>query len=241
MNSSVFAAAFHQTSRVAFVIRRGTRSFALLAKSAATYCAAAKRQRRLCLCSERVEVWVVMQIANCAGHRGKSEGNGSLPARRAEGGTNWCEPPSLLSLSLSLSSFLLFTLSTLNWQLAGKWMRCEVSPLKCRVLLFRQQRSSMRDICCSVIRIHLVTCLPSPRSLPIPLPPLPRNIHSVNWGRASFSPSPPPPHSSSTTFFSRMLLKCLLRWHPTHHPHEHSLICHHNPFPPPLPLLAAFI
>lgn len=205
MKSSVFVAAFHKTlGRICHPLR--SHSFVHLAKSAATYCAAAKRQRRLCLCSKCVEVWVVMQIANCAGHRGKSEGNGSLPARRAEGGTNWCEPPSLLSLSLLLSPFH----STLNWQLAGKWMRCEVSPLKCRVLLFRQQRSSVRDICCSVIRIHLVTCLPSPRSLPIPFPPLPRNIHSVNCGWASFFP----PHFSSATFFSRMLLKCLLCWHP---------------------------
>lgn len=109
-----------------------------------------------------VEVWVVMQITNCTGHRGKREGNGSLSARHAEGGegrTGVSLPPFSFSLSLSFSFF--FTLSTLNWQLAGKWMRCEVSPLKCRVLLFRQQRSSMRDICCSVIRIHLVTCLPS--------------------------------------------------------------------------------
>ncbi|CAB1454321.1 unnamed protein product [Pleuronectes platessa] len=33
-----------------------------------------------------VEVWVVMQITNCTGHRGKREGNGSLSARHAEGG-----------------------------------------------------------------------------------------------------------------------------------------------------------
>lgn len=99
-----------------------TCSFVLSAKSVATYCAAAKRQRLLCLCSECVEVWVVMQIANCAGHRGKSEGNGSFPTRRAEGGRNWCEPPSLPSpsLSLSLPFSCFFTLSTLNWQLAGK-------------------------------------------------------------------------------------------------------------------------
>lgn len=104
MNSSVFVAAFHKTlGHICHLL--STRSFVFLAKSAATYCAAAKRQRQLCRCSECVKVWVVMQIANCAGHQGKSEGNGSLPARRAEGGTNWCEPPSLLSLSLLLSPF----------------------------------------------------------------------------------------------------------------------------------------
>lgn len=104
MNSSVFVDAFHKTLwRIRHPLR--THRFMLLAKSSATYCAAAKRQRQLCLCSECVEVWVVMQIANCAGHRGKSEGNGSLPARHAEGGTNWCEPPSFLSLSLLLSPF----------------------------------------------------------------------------------------------------------------------------------------
>lgn len=104
MNFFVFVAAFHKTlGGIRHLLRM--HSFVLLAKSAATYCAAAKRQRRLCLCLECVEVWVVMQIANCAGHWGKSEGNGSLPARRAEGWRNWCEPPSLLSLSLLLSPF----------------------------------------------------------------------------------------------------------------------------------------
>lgn len=107
---------------------------------------------------ECVEVWVVMQIANCAGHRGKRERNGSVSARHAEGGEKRTGVSHPLYSSLPLLSL---SLSTLNWQLAGKWMRCEVSPLKCRVLLFRQQRSSMRDICCSVIRIYSITCLPS--------------------------------------------------------------------------------
>lgn len=52
-----------------------------------------------------VEVWVVMQITNCTGHRGKREGNGSLSARHAEGGTDWCEPPSLLCLSVFILLF----------------------------------------------------------------------------------------------------------------------------------------
>lgn len=105
-----------------------------------------------------VEVWVVMQIANCTGHRGKERTKWQLlcKTRRGRGEMDWCEPPSFLFPFLH---FPFHSLYTLNWQLAGKWMRCEVSPLKCRVLLFGQQRSSMRDICCSVIRIHFVTCV----------------------------------------------------------------------------------
>lgn len=111
----------------------------------------------------------------------------SLQDTPREGRIGVSLPPYAVSRSPSFSFF--FTLSTLNWQLAGKWMRCEVSPLKCRVLLLRQQRSSMRDICCSVVRIHLVTCLPSPCSFSMALPPLPLNIHSVSWGLSlSFSP-----------------------------------------------------
>lgn len=75
----------------------------------------------------------------------------------------------------------------LNWQLAGKWIRCEVNPQKCRFLLLRQQRASVQDICCSVIRIHLVTC-PSARPL---------FLYYVSWEPAplsftlSFSSFPP--------------------------------------------------
>lgn len=58
-----------------------------------------------------MEVWVVMQITNCTGHRGKREGNGSLSPRHAEGGTDWCEPPSLLCLPRSLSPSPSFSLS----------------------------------------------------------------------------------------------------------------------------------
>lgn len=153
-----------------------------------------------------VEVWVVMQITNCTGHRGKRERNGSLSARHSEGGegrTGVSHPPFYLTPSLSPS----FSLSTLNWQLAGKWMQCEVSPLKCRVLLFRQQRSSMRDICCSVIRIHLVTCLPSRALSPF----LFHQSHATsilsteNWAFLSSQ-------SSSTAFFFRSLL----HWYSPH-------------------------
>lgn len=65
----------------------------------------------------------------------------------------------------------------LNWQLAGKWIQCEVNPQKCRFLLLRQQRASVQDICCSVIRIHLVTC-PSARPL---------LLYYVSWEPAPFS------------------------------------------------------
>lgn len=166
-----------------------------------------------------VEVWVAMQITNCTGHRGKRERNGSLSARHAEGGegrTGVSLPPFALSLSFSF----FFTLCTLNWQLAGKWMRCEVSPLKCRVLLFRQQRSSMRDICCSVIRIHLVTCLPSLSLSPFLFHHGPHTtsiLSTESWAFLS-------PYFSSTAFFFRSLL----RWHPSPS-YSHSLICHRNP------------
>ena len=57
-----------------------------------------------------VEVWVVMQITNCTGHRGKREGNGSLSARHAEGGegrTVVSLPPFALSLPSLSPSFSL--------------------------------------------------------------------------------------------------------------------------------------
>lgn len=208
MNSSVFVAAFHKTlGRIRHPLR--THSFVLLAKSAATYCAAAKRQRRLCLCSECVEVWVVMQIANCAGHRGKSEGNGSLPARRAEGGTNWCEPlpPFFLSLSLLLSPFhSLYPKLAAGRQMNAVWSEpTEVQgpavqatkELHARHLLFSYQNTFSH-----------VPAFPSlsPHSSSTTAPQ-----HPFHQLRPSLFLSP---HFSSTTFFSRMLLKCLLCWHP---------------------------
>lgn len=82
-------------------------------------------------------------------------------------------------------------------------MQCEVSPVKCRVPLFGQQRGSMRDICCSVIRIHLVTCL------------RPSSTATLSKLQPFFAPSP---HSPLTLPFSHSLV-C------PHNPSLHLFFC----------------
>ena len=154
-----------------------------------------------------VEVWVVMQITNCTGHRGKREGNGSLSARHAEGGegrTGVSLPP--FSLSLSLPLFLLLFHSLYPKLAAGRQMNAVWSEptevqgpavqatkeLHARHLLFSYQNTFS----------HVP---PFPRSFSIPLPPRPRNIHSVNWEPSLFFFFSP--HSSPTAFFFRSLLR----------------------------------
>lgn len=136
-----------------------------------------------------VEVWVVMQITNCTGHRGKRERNGSLSARHAE----WGEGRTGVSLppfSVSLPLFLLLFHSLYPKLAAGRQMNAVWSEptevqgpavqatkeLHARHLLFSYQNTFS----------HVP---PFPRSFSIPLPPRPRNIHSVNWELSlSFSP-----------------------------------------------------